>query len=252
MKENNDTITLAHLSDIHLFRNKKEVLKEAVNTFEKFQVIIKNIRKKIDHIDAIVITGDLSEDGSEESYQNVEQELKKLEVPSYWLPGNHDNFNNIPRYISEKHVLKSVKIGSWNIIFLDTTIKGVDHGTINMKELNRLNSFLTENKNKSTLVCMHHPPIDVQSEFIDVLGLKNRKDFWQVVSRHSNVKGILFGHVHQVVRMTLNNIFLTSPPATCMQWVPLSKDFAFTTKHIGYQIIKLNETGEISQKVVRF
>ncbi len=245
-----DNITIAHISDLHIFKNKDGILKGAVNTFEKFQLVVKNLQKKINDIDAIIVTGDLSEDGSEKSYQNINEELDKLKTPSFWLPGNHDNFDNIPSHISEKHVLKSIKLGDWEIIFLDTTIKGVDHGEMKANELNRLNSFLTENKNNHTLVCMHHPPIDVQSEFIDVLGLRNKKDFWQVISKHSNVKGILFGHVHQVVSMILNNILLTSPLSTCMQWVPLSKEFAFTTKQMGYQVLKLKKTGEILNRTI--
>ncbi len=245
-----DIIKIAHISDMHIFKSKQGILKGAVNTFEKFQKVVENIQQENSNIDAVIITGDLSEDGYSESYQLIKGELDKLKTPSFWLPGNHDNFENIPENISKEHVFNSVEIGNWKLIFLDTTIQGVDHGRLSDGELQRLDAFLKENRKSTTLICMHHPPIDVQSEFIDVLGLKNKSDFWTVISKHSNVKGILFGHVHQEIWMTLNNISLSCTPSTCMQWIPLSKEFAFDVNDQGYQLITLDNSGGITTKVV--
>ena len=51
--------------------------------------------KLLDHVidwkpDALLVTGDLAEDGSEEAYRYLAMLLNDLDVPLLTLPGNHD------------------------------------------------------------------------------------------------------------------------------------------------------------------
>lgn len=245
----NGEINLIHITDTHIFKDKNELL-HGVKTFSKLKGVIQHIKEGTKDIDGIIITGDLSEDGSTESYQLINEVLEELSFPSFWLPGNHDNFENIPKELAQRSVFKSIEQGNWQLIFLDTVVEGEDHGILSEKELQRLDLFLNENHEKQILICMHHHPVDVQSEFIDSIGLKNKDDFWEILSSYSNIKGILSGHIHQEFNKKINGISIFSSPSTCVQWKPKAKKFTFTSHNEGYQKIQLNKSGIITSNPV--
>jgi len=242
-------LKLIQITDLHLFNSMHGELR-GVNTFQNLTSILKSIPTRKEKIDIIIISGDISEDRSAGSYQLLKDELDKLEIFSLWLPGNHDDFRNMPSAIRDEHVYNSATIGEWKFIFLDTTIPGVDHGNLDKDELKRLNTFLKEHKKSPTVVCMHHPPIDVDSEFIDRLGLMNKEKFWEVIDSNPSPKAILFGHVHQVIDQRRNDILLSCPPATSMQWIPKSQEFAFTNFGKGYQLIDFSNNGKMTIKTI--
>ncbi len=242
-------LNLIQITDLHLFNSKHGELR-GINTFQNIKSILNHISKSKEQLDAILITGDISEDRSTESYQLLKDELDKLDIPSLWLAGNHDDFRNMPEAILNEHVFDSASLGNWKFIFLDTTVPGVDHGSLDKAELKRLETFLKENKKSPTAVCMHHPPIDVNSDFIDRLGLMNKENFWEVIDSKPSPNAILFGHVHQIINQHKNDILLSCPPATSMQWIPNSQEFAFTGFGKGYQRINLRNDGEISIKTI--
>ena len=81
-----------HLSDFHLVEdetassrafNAKYILKNPVD---------KIFGKKEDfgNLDGVIITGDISDDGSTASYSDAYDILKELNLPLLAIPGNHD------------------------------------------------------------------------------------------------------------------------------------------------------------------
>ncbi|MDN5201207.1 NAD-dependent epimerase/dehydratase family protein [Fulvivirgaceae bacterium BMA10] len=242
---NSEEVNLIHITDTHIFGNKNGLL-YGVNTFDKLKGIIQHLKKSIKKIDGLIITGDLSEDGSIDSYISLKEEIDKLSIPSFWLPGNHDNFENIPKEIASEHVHGSIKFSNWDLIFLDTTVKNEDFGLLSEKEFERLKQFLRNKQESKILICMHHPPTNVQSEFIDSIGLMNKEEFWELISKYSNIKGILIGHIHQAFNQEVGGIKILSPLSTCVQWKPLSKKFEYDVEDEGYQLIRLDSSGLIS------
>jgi len=96
---------------------------------------------------------------------------------------------------------------------------------------------------------MHHQPIDVGSQFIDELGLENKKVFWDIISRHQNIRGVIFGHVHQEYDEKFKGIRLISVPSTSMQFTPFSHELDYNSDIHGYRTITLNPDGSVSTKV---
>ena len=78
---------LLHLSDLHITDNGVEIWGTDVKGH--FDRAIELIRQ-LDDIDGIIVTGDLSNDGSEWSYSYISRSFKKLNIPFYCCPGNHD------------------------------------------------------------------------------------------------------------------------------------------------------------------
>ena len=66
---------LIHISDIHLTENGREIW--GVNTLDHFCKTIQKI-KGLDGIDGIVVSGDLSDDGSRWTYEYIDRAFAEI------------------------------------------------------------------------------------------------------------------------------------------------------------------------------
>lgn len=75
---------IVHISDIHLIENGTEIW--GVNTLKHFQKAIQKI-KELDGLDGIIVSGDLSNDGSKWTYEYIDRAFEETGVPTYCCPG---------------------------------------------------------------------------------------------------------------------------------------------------------------------
>ena len=61
-----------------------------LNTEQSLALVMDLIQDQQHAIDLVLATGDLSQDGSSESYARFHQWMEAFSCPVYWLPGNHD------------------------------------------------------------------------------------------------------------------------------------------------------------------
>ena len=237
-------IRLLALSDSHLFESEDTTLL-GVKTYHTLELTTSHIRQEDKQFDLMIVTGDISEDGSKRSYQHFHRLTEGLAANTIWFEGNHDQFSNVPDELAKKCIFNCWHVDRWSFILLDTKVSGRDEGVLSKKELQRLESFLQEYSEKHVLIFMHHQPVDVGSQFIDELGLENKEEFWAHTSRHKNIRGILFGHVHQEYDKQHNEIRVISNPSTSMQFTPLSQELDFDAYTHGYRTIILNPDGRI-------
>ena len=85
--------------------------------------------------------------------------------------------------------------------------------------------------------------------------LANADQFWSIVERYPQVKGVMFGHVHQAWQLERNNVKLLSCPATAAQFKSCTASSETEDIHElsgpAYAIYELHENGLITQKVKR-
>ena len=79
---------IIHMSDLHLPADGALVWEEDCR--RKFLTAIKQIKMMRD-VDAIIVSGDISNDGSLNSYYFADRVFSELNIPTYWCVGNHDN-----------------------------------------------------------------------------------------------------------------------------------------------------------------
>lgn len=91
---------IVHISDIHLTENGTEIW--GINTLEHFQKAIHKI-KEMDGLDGIIVSGDLSNDGSKWTYECIDRAFEEIGVPTYCCPGNHDNLEMFYRGYKPYH-----------------------------------------------------------------------------------------------------------------------------------------------------
>jgi len=256
--DNSKPVTLAQISDSHLFAN-PDGLHHGHNVLANLKNILLSIGNN-PQIDYVVFTGDLTQDHSEQSYQNFANAVREcqIEVPIYYLAGNHDEAELLAKYLSELPFLsdKSINHSHWQIQLInsksDTPAGFVSRQTLTNLEKNVDNS-------KQQLIMMHHHPVDV-GYFIDKHGLQNKTEFWQAIAGYDNINAIACGHVHGAMKLNKppmkqsgdvnKSVTVYTCPATSIQFDPEFDGVSALAKGPGYRIFKLYPDGKLSSDVL--
>lgn len=249
--ETNDSVHLVQITDTHLNEPEDGHLL-GMQTLHSLNCVLDRVRMEQNRIDALLVTGDLSQDGSIQSYQHLQKALNDFSCPSFWLEGNHDNPTNLAEVDAGNHHLERViRTRHWQIIMLNSQVVGKVYGRLDEQQLELLDSALSEQPQLHTLVCFHHHPVDMECDWIDGIGIRNADDLWQVIERHNNVRAMLWGHVHQSSDRMRGDVRLLSTPSTCVQFEPHTKDFSVDRRAPGYRQLTLNADGSIDTTVSR-
>ncbi|MDN3556711.1 metallophosphoesterase family protein [Halomonas maura] len=198
--------------------------------------------------DAVLVTGDVSEDRTAASYALAERVLARLGCPWFWLPGNHDE----PGRMAEcRPFHASLDLDGWRVLLLDTQVVGQAAGELGKARLTAIAERLADD-DRPTLVAMHHPPLAVGSAWMDALGLVDAAAFWDCLSGHDNVAAVLCGHIHQAfVGQGPSGIPVYGCPATSDQFLPGSESFAVDEASLpGFRVVDLHD-GELTTWVER-
>jgi Icc protein len=89
------------------------------------------------------------------------------------------------------------------------------------------------------------------SRWLDSMAVDNANDFFTIIDRHPQVRGILWGHVHQRFDRMRKHVRLMASPSTCIQFLPMSAAFAVDEAAPGYRWLSLLEDGGIETGVER-
>ncbi|MEM6785232.1 MAG: metallophosphoesterase [Bacteroidota bacterium] len=243
-------MTVLHLTDLHLFADPGRTLMGWA-TEDSFEAVLDAALAER-RPDAVVLTGDLAQDGSQEAYARLARRLRPLGSPCLWLPGNHDHAARMAAAFAPFPWMRggtldlvpsdAVAEGStgWRIVAVDTSTLDGDYGVLSATTLQRLDAALRAAPGRRTVVALHHPPVSVGAAWLDAIGLHDAGAFWRVLDRHPHVKAVLFGHIHQAVetkRMSRSGhvVRLLATPATCFQFAPGTHDFALDARPPAYR-----------------
>lgn len=243
---------MVQISDCHLFANTDGRLL-GLNTEESLRLVLERVTRDQSHIDVILATGDLSQDGTPTAYRRFQQHLERFNAPSYWLQGNHDLTEPMVNTLGGRSHLSPclIELGEWRIIMLNSSVEHQVPGYFQPSELVYLQEMLVASKGHPTMVCLHHHPLPMGCTWLDTQVVKNAADFWQVVDAFDHIRVILWGHVHQESDQLRNGVRLLSVPSTCVQFKPYSHDFAVDDVAPGYRWLDLYPDGRVETAVSR-
>jgi Icc protein len=208
-------LKILQLSDTHLHADKKTTL-HGVSTQENLEQLLEKIKPKIQSVDAIILSGDVSQDRSAESYGHIAQTLQVFKKPVYWFAGNHDDpriMRNTLQQCEYFHPLNSLILGPWQFLVLDTVLEGSDAGYL----IANNESLILESTFCALL--MHHHPTPVGAATIDKYKLQNPDALTQFLAQQKKLpRVIITGHVHGAYQTSFETIPVISSPATCFQF----------------------------------
>ncbi|MCW8995493.1 MAG: 3',5'-cyclic-AMP phosphodiesterase [Psychromonas sp.] len=245
-------LPLLQITDMHLFADRKKDLL-GIKTVQSYEAVIAHASSYSSDCLAVLSTGDISQDHSPQSYIDFTTLIKTLNMPCYWLPGNHDLQAVMLPNLLQQGLAHTQQIISdyWQIIMLDSQVEGVVYGELTEQQLAFLELALLEYPDKHTLICLHHHVLPVGSAWLDQHILKNSQVFLNLISAFTNVRAVLSGHVHQAGDILHNGICFMTTPSTCVQFKPDSDDFALDTQAPGYRYLSLNKDGGIDTRIER-
>jgi 3',5'-cyclic AMP phosphodiesterase CpdA len=191
------------ITDTHLAAPGEEI--HDLDPSERLEACVADINAH--HADAAmcIITGDLAHGGKIEAYKELRRILSGLAIPVHFLIGNHDRrsvfldvFPETP--IDENGFVQSViDCTAGRFILLDTVEDGEKGGVFCARRGAWLERRLAETNGRPVYLFIHHPPFETGIPSLDRIRLLDPAILRRVVTRHSNIRHIFFGHVHRPI-----------------------------------------------------
>jgi Icc protein len=245
-------VRLLHLTDPHLYEDASCEL-YGINTATSFRAVLdRALAAPEERPDALLVTGDIAEDGSRAAYLRCRSMLAALGVPVLCIPGNHEDPGAMAALLDEPPLqyCGSARFAAWRIVMLDSHLPGEDAGRLSDGELERLDRALDDASAEHALVCLHHQPVPMGSAWLDAVGLTNAAAFLALLARHEHVRGVLWGHVHQAFDRVHHGIRMMSSPSTCAQFTPGTENCIMDLRPPGFRRLELMPDGTIRTQVV--
>lgn len=243
------TYTLAHLTDLHVRGDGTRVggVVDARASVEEARAILTGWRVLVD---AWVLSGDLSDDGSLESYAWLADAIlpaaAAVGVRVFWGNGNHDDTSALRAGLGiggDGPLLAEHHLGDLRVLMLDTTVQGHAGGEVSADALSWLEERLSRRAPDGTVLVMHHTPLPQPQTAAALWPLRNPTALAKVL-HGSDVRLILGGHFHQTGFGTLADIPVSMATSLAYtQDVGASPDLRGQDAHQGFSLVTLDPTG---------
>ena len=243
-------VEVLQLTDLHLLHTTQGTLWD-INPYANFRRILQEAIGRYPSTTLLLLTGDLVNDPTVEAYRLLRDGLTKLDYPVFRLPGNHDDVILLDGALSggNFHKEQAVELGDWQIILLDSNAPSPIGGRLDQMELQRLEKSLQAYPDRHALVCLHHHPVPIDSPWMDVMALQNPRDLFEILDRYPQVRGVIWGHIHQEFEAEWHGVRLLGAPATSIQFVPRCAQFQKHSLGPGYRWLGLASDGVIHTRV---
>ena len=170
------------------------------------------------NIDLAVVTGDLTDSASRLQYLELRNRLLPYfgGIPCLLCIGNHDKYMK-DHSIGEQGFLKyvaareksytSLTFRGCRFFLIDSCRQNENRGYIDPAQMQWLESMLKKSGNQPSYLFLHHPCNGTDVWF----GVKNHKEFKEIIKPFSSVQGIFSGHMHSN-KVTTNRIMTGNRP----------------------------------------
>jgi len=217
-----EPVLLAQLSDLHICDEW-----EGVEPVAQVERVVEAIRALPNPLDAVLVSGDLADDGSLESYARARELLERLDAPIYVLPGNHDDRGRLREAFGlpgagNEPVNYTAEVGGLRVVVFDSNVPGRDAGEYSQEQLRWLDETLRERPGAPTLLALHHPPLPTGVPEWDEINLTaaDREGLAEIVAQHPQLRIIAGGHLHRTAAGAIGDCAVLSAPSACLQVRP--------------------------------
>jgi Icc protein len=214
--------TVLHITDTHIVERGKLVSKllDTSDSLTRLVTRINSIRDQVGPIDAVLVSGDVSDDGSEQSYEQFKKIVAPLDLPLYVIPGNHDRRENMRSAFSENMPVDGplnwdLRVGDVVIIGLDTLVEGKGLGTLLPQSIDFLEQALARADHSPVLLALHHPPFTSHVDFMDKIALTNPAAMNDLISGYGGNLRMVCGHIHSMMISDVSGRVAISAPSPC-------------------------------------
>ncbi|MFM0214183.1 MULTISPECIES: phosphodiesterase [Paraburkholderia] len=217
---------LAQISDLHIKRPGGLAYRR-VDTAAYLARCVAALNALVPRPDAVIITGDLVDQGDPQQYEHLKALLAPLELPYFLLVGNHDDRAALRAAFPDRAELHSggefvhyaFDVGALRVIALDSLEPGQSGGTLCDARLAWLETQLDAARGKPTIVALHHPPFACGIGHMDELRLDPSASarLATLIARYPNVERVICGHVHRPMFVRFGGTIASAVPAPAHQ-----------------------------------
>jgi len=245
---------IAHFSDPHIQADEERPLL-GLNTEERFRAAVESLGSAGIELDAAVLTGDLTNSGHEGAYAKVQAALawarERLVCPIYFTLGNHDDRRNFSRvFLSGRmpedgeRINEAVDIKGYRLLLLDSNgpLPG-SPGSFTADQLAWLSGQLAAAAGKPTLIAFHHPPVASPLKFQGGFDPESLSAFEAILTGHTQVIGLLHGHLHIDLGSTFKGIGVNVCGGTGFGFQPLARDLLDFVDRSTFSLLTCGERG---------
>ncbi|ACL71667.1 3',5'-cyclic-AMP phosphodiesterase [Thioalkalivibrio sulfidiphilus] len=246
-------LTVVQITDPHLGAPSEGMYGVTIDTGATLARVLADIRARCPQADLMLATGDLAERPVPATYAQLRKALSGLPMPVHCLPGNHDEPQVMEEALADAPGIDCARVitrEDWVVVMLDSTIPGHAGGALDADELEFLEETLSRHPARNALICLHHPVVAVGSRWMDRMKLADAGALFQITDRHTQVRGLLFGHIHQDFEAVRKGVRLIGTPSTCLQFLPESDDFALDALPPAWRHLTLHPDGRIDTQVI--
>ncbi|WP_051389048.1 metallophosphoesterase [Arthrobacter sp. 35W] len=207
-----DALRILHLSDTHLLGGGGRH-SGVVDTVSAYAGALARF-DAIGPLDLVVVSGDVSDDGSESSYRTVrgltEAFAGRHGAVAVYAMGNHDEPEGFRAVLGCGHPERAQPYASggspgaiagisvvrgWRVVTLDSSVPGRTHGHLDAAQLDWLRAMLAVDAPHGTVVVVHHPPVPPATPLHQGIGLLNPGALAAALAG-TDAAVVLSGHYH--------------------------------------------------------
>lgn len=216
---------ILHLSDCHIPRL-NGIDEDGVDARATLSDLLRDCTH-LEGIDLVVVSGDIADDGSREGYTDalglIGEFARARGVPQVYCPGNHDDRGAFAAILGSGHHDRAGRqvgrlaassageraavseVAGYRVISLDSLVPGRVHGRISRAQLSWLRELLVQPSPAGSVVVLHHPPIALDREPQNSVGLHNASELAEAIDG-SDVQVVLCGHFHAQITGRLGSV----------------------------------------------
>ena len=240
--------TIVQFSDIHSTRVVGELI-NGFNGFANFERLLTHVETWAVQPDAVIVSGDLSNDGTLESYQRLRATIESSTLanrPWYVGLGNHDDrtrfragYLRLPTDASTGQPYDHIAdVNGLRIVTLDSTIPGEVGGALRDGQITWLREVLASPAPRGTILMVHHHVVPCPVPRLNEIALANPERLAAVI-QGTDVRVILGGHIHFVHLGVLAGIPCFTAPGILAQVIPTIPKPVTSVPGAGYNLIQV-------------
>lgn len=247
-------IRIVQLTDLHVTATAGERLHD-IDTRVSLARVWERAQRDWPQHDAVLLTGDLTEDGSRAGYEHLRTVFGPCTVPVLCVPGNHDEPAVLRQVLGESPFVCAggVDLGRhWRVELLDSHLPGAVGGRLSAESARRVTRLRDDPCTRFLVLALHHPPVSMATPWLDRCGLFEPQPLLDTVDANPAVRVVTWGHAHQALDARRAQARLLCTPSTNTQFLPGAADFTPDgTRGPGYRVLVLHDDGVVETEVRR-
>lgn len=244
-------LRIVHISDTHLYGD-DTLHYGIVDTTAALRRVLA-AASEIPHVDAVVLSGDLSDDGTVAAYRTlrdlVEPWAAERGAQTVYAMGNHDVADAFTAVLGDRTRVHT--LGRRRIVTLDSAVPGAAYGSVGAAQLAWLAEVLSEPTDLGTVVVVHHPPTHAVTPLLRRLELDDPHALLGVLEG-SDVRLVLSGHYHHpLITLERGIPVVVAPGVTNTSDVTTPENVERARIGAGFALVELPASGAPRVSVVR-